>query len=93
MWKGQIYESHRGLNIGPMAIRMIGGTSWVLRWRLGFRSFLVKIEELGEFKVEDGEIIESSGGPRHLFTISLKNFYLFKIAESVINFCLKNFSN
>ena len=65
----------------------------MLWWRLGFRSFLVKIEELGEFKVENGEIIESSGGPRHLSTISLKNFYLFKIAESVINFCLKKFSN
>ena len=40
-----------------------------------------------------GEIIESSGGPRHLSTIPLKNFNLFKIAESVFNFCLKNFSN
>ena len=40
-----------------------------------------------------GEIIESSGGPRHLSTIPLKNFHLFKIAESVINFCLKKFSN
>ena len=40
-----------------------------------------------------GEIIEFSGGPRHLSTILLKNFNLFKIAESVINFCLKIFSN
>ena len=40
-----------------------------------------------------GEIIESSGGPRHLSTIPLKNFHLFKIAKSVINFCLKKFSN
>ena len=40
-----------------------------------------------------GEIIESSGGLRHSFTILLKNFYLFKIAETVINFCLKFFSN
>ena len=40
-----------------------------------------------------GEIIESSGGPRYLSTILLKNFYLFKIAESVINFCLKKCSN
>ena len=40
-----------------------------------------------------GEIIESSGGPCHLSIILLKNFNLFKIAESVINFCLKNFSN
>ena len=37
------------------------------------------------------EIKEFSGGPRHLSTIPLKNFYLFKIAESVINFCLKIF--
>ena len=35
------------------------------------------------------EIIESSGGPRHLSTISLKNLHLFKIAESVINLYLK----
>ena len=33
-----------------------------------------------------GEIIDSSGRPRHLSTIPLKNFHLFKIAESVINF-------
>ena len=39
------------------------------------------------------EIIESPGGPRHLSTISLKNFHLFKIAESIINFCLKKISN
>ena len=49
------------------------------------------------FLMEDlsilGEIIESSDGPRHLSTISLKNFKLFKIAKSVINFCLKKFSN
>ena len=37
------------------------------------------------------EIIEFSCGPRHLSTISLKNFHLFKIAELVINFCLKFF--
>ena len=40
-----------------------------------------------------GEIIEFSGGARYLSTISLKNFHLFKITESVINFCLKKFSN
>ena len=40
-----------------------------------------------------GEIIESSGEPRHLSIIPLKKFYLFKIAELVINFCLKFFSN
>ena len=28
-----------------------------------------------------GEIIQSSGGPRHLFTIPLKDYHLFKIAE------------
>ena len=39
------------------------------------------------------EIIEFSSEPCHLSTIPLKNFYLFKIAESVINFCLKKFSN
>ena len=36
-----------------------------------------------------GEIIESFGGPCHLSIILLKNFHLFKIAESVINLCLK----
>ena len=36
-----------------------------------------------------GEIIDSSGRPRHLSTIPLKNFHLFKIAESVINFYFK----
>ena len=40
-----------------------------------------------------GEIMEPSDGPRHLSTISLKNFHLFKITELVINFCLKKFSN
>ena len=35
------------------------------------------------------EIIQSSGRPRHLSVILLKNFYLFKIAELVISFCLK----
>ena len=33
------------------------------------------------------------GGPHHLSTIPLKNFHLFKITESVINFYLKKFSN
>ena len=40
-----------------------------------------------------GEIIESSNGPRHLSIIPLKNFHLFKIAESIINLCLKKISN
>ena len=42
---------------------------------------------------DDGEIIESSDGSHHLSTILLKNFHLFKIAEPVINLCLKFFSN
>ena len=37
------------------------------------------------------EIIESFDGSRHLFTILLKNLHLFKIAESVINLCLRSF--
>jgi len=37
-----------------------------------------------------GKIIKFSGGLRHLSTIPLKIFHLFKIAESVINFYLKN---
>ena len=36
-----------------------------------------------------GEIIESSGRPRHLSIIPLKNFHLFKIVELVINFYFK----
>ena len=39
------------------------------------------------------EIIELSGRPRHLFIISLKNFHLFKITESIINFDFKKNSN
>ena len=42
---------------------------------------------------ESREIIKSSSGPCHLSTISLKDSYLFKIAESVISFCLKKISN
>ena len=40
-----------------------------------------------------GEIIQYSDGPRHLLTIPLKDRHLFKIAESLINFRLKKFSN
>ena len=40
-----------------------------------------------------GEIIKSFGGPRHLSTILLKNFNLFKIAKSVISFYFKKISN
>ena len=43
--------------------------------------------------VRTREIIKSSGGPRHLSTIPLKNFHLFKIAKSIINFYLKKISN
>ena len=39
------------------------------------------------------EIIKYSDGPCYLSIISLKYFYLFKIIESVINLCLKKFSN
>ena len=39
------------------------------------------------------EIIESSSGPRYLSTIPLKNFNLFEIVKSIINFYLKKFSN
>ena len=35
------------------------------------------------------EIIQSSGRPRHLSVILLKDFHLFKIAELVISFCFK----
>ena len=35
----------------------------------------------------EGEIIQYPGGPHHLSIILLKDFYLFKIAESVISFC------
>ena len=42
---------------------------------------------------DDGEIIESSDGSHHLSTIPLKNFHLFKIAMSIINFYLKFFYN
>ena len=39
------------------------------------------------------EIIRSSSEPRYLSTIPLKNSHLFKIAKSIISFCLKNFPN
>ena len=35
------------------------------------------------------EIIQDFGGSYHLSTISLNDFYLFKIVKSVISFCLK----
>ena len=38
-----------------------------------------------------GEIILFLCRPRHSSIIPLKIFYLFKITELVINFCLKNF--
>ena len=39
----------------------------------------------------EGEIIYSFGGPRHLSIIPLKDSHLFKIAELIISFYLKNF--
>ena len=39
------------------------------------------------------EIIQSSNGPRYLSTIPLKDSHLFKIAELVISFWFKKFSN
>ena len=55
---------------------------------LGIKNFQ---EKVGRSTLR--EIIESSDGPRHLSTISLKNFHLFKIAESIINLCLKKISS
>ena len=55
--------------------------------------FLVSFSIFNRNIFDYGEIIESSSEPRHLSIISLKKFYFFKIAESVINFCLKFFSN
>ena len=40
-----------------------------------------------------GDIIQYSDEPRHLLIIPLKDRHLFKIAESLINFRLKFFSN
>ena len=40
-----------------------------------------------------GEIIQSFSKPHHLSTIPLKDSHLFKITESVINFCFKKISN
>ena len=42
---------------------------------------------------QDEKLCNSHGRSRHLSTISLKNSYLFKIAESVISFCLKKISD
>ena len=39
------------------------------------------------------EIIWSSGKSYYLFSIPLKDSHLFKITESIISFCLKNFPN
>ena len=71
----------------------MGSGQW---WRGGYGGVVVVVSCLVvERGTEAGirEIIDSSSGPRHLSTILLKNFDLFKIAESVINFCLKFFSN
>ena len=39
------------------------------------------------------QTIQSFSRPRHLSTIPLKNFHLFKIVELVISFYFKNFFN
>ena len=74
-----IYEESNLLTVRKYALRIVNRTSILFRE-------IISPPELGE-------IIEISGGPRHLSTIPLKNFHLFKIAESVINFCLKKISN
>ena len=51
------------------------------------------VKKLRRLASDHGEIIEFFGGTRHLSTILLKNFHLFKIVESVINFCLKKIYN
>ena len=53
---------------------------------------LVGFKELKRLSIV-GEIIQFSSGSRYLSTIPLKNFHLFKIAKSVISFCLKKISN
>ena len=53
------------------------------------RCLMVVVVASGIYYGESREIIQSSSGPRHLFTISLKDSHLLKIAESVISFCLK----
>ena len=61
-------------------------------WGLILQNAIIKLNK-PLFQRGAREIVKSSGEPRHLSTIPLKNFHLFKIAESVINFCLKKFSN
>ena len=71
------------------------------KWKIeNFKKILKKselkcftVKSINCFLPKSGEIIESFRGLCQLFTISLKNFYLFKIAESVINFRFKKFSN
>ena len=46
-----------------------------------------------QFDQDKRKTIEYFDGSCYLSTISLKNFHLFKIAELVINFCLKKISN
>ena len=58
-----------------------------------FFFFLVSFSIFNRNISDYGKIIESSSEPRHLSIIPLKKFYFFKIAELVINFCLKFFSN
>ena len=67
-------------------MRGLGTGRWVIK---EIKTQIKKKKPIGGV----GEIIDSFDGSRHLSTIPLKNFYLFKIVESVINFCLKKFSN
>ena len=74
--------SLKTIHLVPVWIRM-KATFCVLCF---FFFFFVHVSALGE-------IIESSGGPHHFSTILLKNFHLFKITKSIINFYFKKFSN
>ena len=65
--------------------------SWVHQNILSPNWEKIEVKKRMPTKAEFGEIIQSSGGPRHLSTILLKGSHLFKIAESVIKFYLKIF--
>ena len=75
---------------GPNMIP-VGFETWVVDRGLVWTGWAPRLKVLAYSSI--GEIIESSGEPRHLSIIPLKNFHLFKIAKSVINFCLKKISN
>ena len=50
---------------------------------------LFSSQKIVRFKYFDEKLYSSRGELRHLSTILLKNFYLFKIVKSAINFWLK----